>query len=217
MKLRMGMGLAVGLGFAGIASATSLTFANVSGGPVSTLQLADYGDRVTSAVMGDFSYGADQGFTPNVVADYGDGTATWGAGYGSFSSCIWNQNATSANTSEANPVRLTLTADAGFLVRLHSLNLADWSGSTNDQTTIQVLDGGNTVLNTLSLLPDTTTFTALDYTASNLVASSLTITWNNAWHTGGSDIVFSQEAVPEPVSLFVISGLAVAVLRRNRK
>lgn len=68
----------------GLASSAVITF------DIQSLQQGDnipagYGDRITSATAGNFSYGLDRGITPNVVVNYGSGTPRyWNTGYGNL-------------------------------------------------------------------------------------------------------------------------------------
>lgn len=198
----------------GLASATNLLFATDAGAPISQTQLNEYGDRVTAISQNGLAYGAEGGFTPNVVLDYTNDVGTWGTGYGNFSTAIWGRNATSSSTSDATPVSFTLTADSGFLVRLRSIRLADWNG-TQLQTTFRVLDGSNNELFNWQGIPDGTTSTLITFPS--VVGESLTVTWNNGWNTGGRELVFSQEAVPEPATMTVLGVAALAILRKRRK
>lgn len=199
---------------AGVASATNLLFATDTGAQLADSSLATYGDRVTAVSQGGFGYGAEGGFTPNVVIDYTTNVGTWPTGYGNFPTAIWGRNSSSSSTSDATPVSFTLTADSGYLVRLRSIRLADWNG-TQLQTTFRVLDGSNNELFNWQGIPDGTTSTLITFPS--VVGESLTVTWNNGWHTGGRELVFSQEAVPEPATMTVLGVAALAILRKRRK
>lgn len=198
----------------GLASATNLIFTTDSGALINQTQLEDYGDRVTSVSQGGLAYGPEGGFTPNVVLDYTTNVGLWGTGYGDLPTAIWGRNSSSGSTSDATPVSFTLTADPGFLVRLRSIRLADWNGSQL-VTTFRVLDGSSAELFNWQGIPDGTTNTLITFPS--VVGESLTVTWNNGWNTGGRELVFSQEAVPEPATMTVLGVAALAILRKRRK
>src|SRR5512142_91182 len=102
------------------ASATVLDFSAQVGGQIPQ----DYGDRVSAAIMGVYSYGFGFGWTPNVTADYGYFDPLfqfqslnfnhWGPGYGDL------PNVAYGTEGHLNNV-LRLTADAGYEVVLNSL------------------------------------------------------------------------------------------------
>lgn len=106
---------------AGISSlATVLTFDGAGDGNASSLNQA-YGSRVTSATMGSFGYGSTGGFTPNVTVTYGPSAATiqfWTTGYGDLDGVILDRS------NPGTGLSVTFTADQGFLVRLHSWQMA---------------------------------------------------------------------------------------------
>jgi hypothetical protein len=95
---------------------------------------ADYGDRVTGAVMavpgGRFTYGeAGEGFTPNVVVDIFSAAATatqarvnlWQTGYGDLVNVIFAEG---PGINGAPLLSVRLTADPGHVVDLYGFDLA---------------------------------------------------------------------------------------------
>ncbi len=199
---------------AGVASATNLLFAKDTGAQLNDEDLSTYGDRVTAVSQSGFGYGSEGGFTPNVVVDFTANVGPYATGYGNLPTAIWGRNSSSFSTSDATPVSFTLTADSGYLVRLRSIRLADWFG-TSLVTTFRVLDGSNNELFNWQGIPDVNSSTLLTFPS--IVGESLTVTWNNGWHTGGRELVFSQEAVPEPATLTILGVAALAALRKRSK
>lgn len=72
-------------------TATELTF-DITGFSNFSNMSQDYGDNVTAATMGDFSYGSEGGFTPNVDVSYGPNEAAptfWTTGYGDLENILF--------------------------------------------------------------------------------------------------------------------------------
>ena len=167
--MRMCYTLALSVAMAAIpASATRLTF------DISTtnnsLQIVDnssvtqnYGDRVAALSVADggltFSYGAEGGFTPNVVASYGPASLTanntvtpcpfstldtcvylYGANFGDLVNVIAQSYDIMGTPPGYGLVTVTLTADPGFLVQLSSFNLAGWLQSNYTVRSVSVFD-----------------------------------------------------------------------------
>jgi len=85
----------------------------------------DYGDNVAAASQGDFNYGdTDGAFTPNVMVSYGPGAFEWDDDYGDLTDVIY-----SLDDGDSAGVDVTLTADAGFLVLLHSFDMGGWENT----------------------------------------------------------------------------------------
>ena len=105
----------------------------------------DYGDRVTGAVQpvpgGEFTYGeAGEGFTPNVVVDItaGAGAALWQRDYGDLVNVAFGPRG-------SNQLQVDLTADAGFEVLLHGVDLGGWPNTDYTITAVRVLDAATAV------------------------------------------------------------------------
>jgi hypothetical protein len=103
-----------------------------------------YGDNITAATVGSFSYGAAQGFTPNVTVDYGPASPKlWTTQFGDLT------NVLISSSPDPNLLIVTFTAANGFNVRLHSFDVAGWTpGFSLDPTinSVKVFDGNNNVL-----------------------------------------------------------------------
>jgi len=83
----------------------------------------DYGDNITATTIGGFSYGADEGFTPNVNVSYGDSDpALWTTGYGDLTNVLFE------DADNSGILEITFTADPGYAVSLHGFELASFSG-----------------------------------------------------------------------------------------
>lgn len=117
---------------------TALVFEPASGLFASGAALpATYGSRVSATVQNGYQYGSAGGFTPNVVPSWGiNGHAivTEGAGYGSLPAVI----STAAN---ADPFQSELTADAGWMVSLSSIELGGFSHQNQVIRSLQIVDG----------------------------------------------------------------------------
>jgi hypothetical protein len=129
--------------------ATVLTFdtGQTNGAPIDQ----NYGDNVDSATQGSFSYGTDGGFTPDVVVAYSGirqdtgaetGIRYWQTGYGDLVNVIENE------FDGNSKIIITFTADAGFLVSLHSFDLANYWNYDGTVHNITIRDGSNNVLYT---------------------------------------------------------------------
>lgn len=206
-----------------VASATRLTFDQTSGAVISansTYQAPIYGDRVTSTVMGNFSYGGDFGFTPNVAIEYWvinpfgtfPGNSTWSSGYGDLVNTVWSGGSSSQNPNDGY---VKLTADAGFKVNLHSFKTALWSTGPANYTSIEVRDENNTLLYSSTDPNPVGGHVLHDFTASPLMGQSLTIKYGQGWWITLDDVTFSQ-VVPEPGS-FALLGIGLPMLLRRRR
>ena len=115
--------LAVALGIASHANracATVLTFDVGTPPPVALPQ--NYGDRVTAATMGSYSYMRSGGFTPNVVVQFlGDQPSLWDSGFNNLVN-VWENGLD--NDSELGAM---FTADPGYLVRILGFDMGNWA------------------------------------------------------------------------------------------
>ena len=113
------IGLAFLLGGPQAALASILTFDQDP--PITNFERVDqaYGDRVTSTTMpGNFLYGeAGEGFTPNVVVDYGPTgslPSLWTTGYADLVNALFEDQ------DGFGVLEVSFTADPGFNVNIYS-------------------------------------------------------------------------------------------------
>lgn len=158
-----------------------------------------YGDRVTTEVMGNFTYGGSGGFTPNVEVSYGPERAQptlWTTGYGDLSNILFE------DLDNFGILEVTLTADPGYQVSLHRWDMAVFSGDFAQDPVIdrvQVLDEqGNALFDQEMVTISKTTRTQFDHTAAPLTASTIVLRFESGNLGSLSDdvaldnIVFSQ-------------------------
>ncbi len=199
-----------------------------------------YGDRVSAATMGMFSYGTDGGFTPNVVVDYGpDSNFTiWPDNYGDLI------NVLEYEPEASGPFSVTFTADPGYSVRLVSFDLGGWSNTDYILPMLQVLSGDSILFSASNVLvqgnfagPRHTTVDSSFAGFTGYNAQSLTIVVHQQGLGSASDnigidnILFTQAGftqpvptghVPEPSTVLMFtSAFAILVVsarwRRNRR
>ncbi len=100
----------------------------------------EYGDRVSSTTdpVTNYQYDEGNGFTPNVTIAYeapGGGPANvsvWIQGYAELENAL-------GHSQFDVPVLITLTPDAGYVVRLNAFDIAAWASGTY-QTQIAIYD-----------------------------------------------------------------------------
>ncbi|MEZ6233860.1 MAG: GC-type dockerin domain-anchored protein [Phycisphaerales bacterium] len=118
--MRLALLLAAASACATPAAAIDLTFQIQGAANGSPIDQA-YGDRVTSGVMGPFTYGVSQGFTPDAEVDYSVGPmspATWTTGYGDLTDVLID------SATGFGFIEIVITADPGYWVLLHSFDMA---------------------------------------------------------------------------------------------
>lgn len=132
---------------AGSANATILTFDTDTTQPFTNLNMDQgYGDRVSALTMGKYSYGLGfgDGLTPNVTVSYSGGTPNaaltrWSADYGDLVNVLENED------DGDTLLRVLFTADAGYMVKLFSFNLAGWPDSDYTIRGLSVTSGDLTL------------------------------------------------------------------------
>jgi hypothetical protein len=102
---------------------------------------AGYGDRVTATTQNGFLYGLGGGTTPNVVTSYGAAISTWDNDFGDLFHVVYAEGDNSAAVFE-----MDLKADAGFLVKLNSFDMAAWPHLDYTINSVQVLNGSDVQL-----------------------------------------------------------------------
>jgi hypothetical protein len=202
------------------ASATVLTFNQTmpaAGDSVDVNQ--DYGDRVILGMNAVGNYGTAGGDTPNILVSYG-GDATndpdyWTEGYGDLQHPIAFQEG-------ENQFDITLTADPGFRVTLHSFKLAAYSGTGAGLDSVQILGAtGTPLLSQDGVFPPAGAHVA--YPVTPLTDIVLTIrllkTGGDINLIGVDDVEFSQSVIPEPagLALLTLGPLAGLLVRRRTR
>jgi hypothetical protein len=175
-----------------------------------------YGDRVTAPAQDGFAYGTGGGATPNVVVDYATGGSNplriWDDGYGDLHDVIWIDNPVFGGYGET-----TLTADAGYVVALHSFDMASYVDSVDETiSSLTIRNGEDELLYSASNMPiegdpnGHTPFVFNPAIAAPVLKIRLTpgIAGENV---GIDNIDFSQQSVPEPAAI-VLAALALALL-----
>lgn len=215
-----------------LAHATILTFDEEGVAPLANGTLlqeavaipAQYGDRVTATVQAGLVYGeAGEGFTPHVVVDYqpdGD-IQLWRADYGDL------QRVAFAQTEGTGNMRITLTADAGFLVNLHGFDVGGWFRQDYVINSIRVLAGEDVLFEALDVLiegDDQGDLHSSFLFTPALSAQSLSILFDSSNLLDESDnigidnIRFSESPAPVPLPGGLWLGAsALAVLLRARR
>jgi hypothetical protein len=197
---------------------TILPFESASGFSLS--DFSTYGDRITSPTQGGLPYGGAAN-TPRIVIDFGPSTFGWYSNYGDLSSVIYT-------AASDGVLRVTLTADPGYMVSLNSFDLAGWSQTDHVTKSVKIFDSlGHSLFSQSNVLvqgdnvgPRHTafSFTSLTSQIINIQIDASNITDAFGAETVGLDnLRFTQ--VPEPGSLTLAAAGAVAIgmlLRKRR-
>ncbi|MFT3786948.1 MAG: hypothetical protein QM770_12405 [Tepidisphaeraceae bacterium] len=105
---------------------------------------SNYGDRVNATTVTSpiantkYTYKSDLGFTPNVTAAFGPVSGTtplvagWPTAYGDLVNIVYGTS---------GKIEITLNADAGYQVKLHSFDLGGWSNTDYTVKSVQVFNG----------------------------------------------------------------------------
>jgi len=202
-------------GLLGGINASVLTF-DISG--ISNFQNVNqtYGDNITATTIGGFSYGAAEGFTPNVTVTYGDtDPALWTTGYGNLTNVLFE------DADATGILTITFDADPGYEVRLHSFDLASFSGDRIVDL-VDVNSASSSLFSENNSLISGTTSTLYNF-VSPLQADDIIISidarnlGSNNDDIGIDNIVFSQVAVPEPSSALLIGLGCLGLIIHRRK
>lgn len=203
---------------------------------------ADYGDRVTGAVMavpgGSFTYGdGGEGFTPNVTVDIFSAAATptdprvnlWQTGYGDLVNVIFAEG---PGTAGAPLLSVRFTADPGYTVDLYGFELAGF-GTDYVIDGVTVFAGATTLFSETDVLvegnlsgPRRTSFafgTPLSAPDLLLQVDLSNLASGIQDNVGMDAIRFGQtpppsfSTVPEPATApLLLAGLAFTVVSRRR-
>jgi hypothetical protein len=206
------------------AGATVLTFESGVGAGSAIPQ--EYGDRVIADIDPPFWYGSAFGFTPNVVVH--NNLLAWESGFGSLTAVGHVPERTGMGM-------ITLVADTGYTVRLHSLDLAGWFQSDYTINALEVWSDDALVWGQRDVLVRGTLASEADLGFSTLAfdvpvtGSAITIVVDSANLGRSADnvaidnVAFSQTTlgvnIPEPttpLALISLSGLGMLRLRPTR-
>ena len=164
-----------------------------------------YGDNVATSPDGNghsYLIGAE-GPTPNVVTDYATSSvvvSVWSSNYGDLTNVAYGADITT----------ITFTADTGFLVNLHSFEMAGWPLTDYTINAVEVLDSNGTPLFSQSNvhIEGDAAHSDFDF-VTPLTDTELTIRWDaanvNATNIGIDNILISQ--VPEPSGVVLVACL----------
>lgn len=199
------------------AHASTLIF-DISGIPDGILNQA-YGDNITAAEVGSFSYGVARGFTPDVTVDYGPASPQlWTTGFGDLT------NGLSSSLPDPNLLTLTFTAAYGFNVSLYTFDLAGSSsfGLNPIINSVTIFDGDNNVLfsqtNAEISISSHTSFTFGTPLTAQVLKVKIDALNTDSDDIGIDNVTFSQVQVPEPSSVLLIaSGIVFLGVTRRRE
>ena len=214
---------AVLAGTCGVASATVLTF---DPNPGDGLPLnGDYGDRVVSAMQDGFSYGLMFGPTPNIEVSYGSNNGNllhWGPSYGDLANVVY----TPAGGQE---LRVTMSADADWLVELHGFDVAGWPSTDYTINEVRVEVNGQVAFSEVDAFIRGATadgegrvHTSYDFdrvirgSEITIVLDVANISGSAQDNIGIDNVAFGQAVVPAPGAVAVVGAAGLIAGRRRR-
>ncbi len=202
------------------AQATVLTF-DIDGATAGSTMPQNYGDNVTAADMGIFHYDISNGTTPDVTVDYvGLGSSQtdlnfWTTGYSDLT------NVVEFEPDGAAGYNLVFTGSNGNGVRLESFDLGNWGGAVTLAALRVRNELGAVVWSQTNIAVPGSNAPHLSF-APNVAGQALTLEVDLTGLGGNSDnigldnIAFSQEAVPEPLTLVGLCAAGAWFARRRK-
>lgn len=213
------LGLGALLGFGNASNATVLTF-DIDGLNAGNAVPQEYGDRVTSAIEGDFSYGTGGGPTPNVVVEYAgssvDDLSYWTTGYNDLENVIYYEPDGAAGFT------ITFTADPGYMVSLSGFDVGNF-GTSVTLPSISISDGVMDLFAQADIVLPATSFTHTSFDFSPFTASQLILQVDITGLGGNSDnigldnIEFSQVVVPVPAAVWMFGSALLGLMGIRRR
>lgn len=232
MAVRRAVWGGVGVGVVALASQAGATVLIFNPVPAPDSQVSQiYGDRVTSTNQFGFEYGAEFGFTPNVVVEYRPTLRYRESGHGDLQNFLYREN------SGNQFIEINLNADDGYSVCLHYFDLASQLGEALPVKSIDVFSGQLVSFfhEDYPVIPDiveprplppgetgTPTHRRIEFDPMICNAPTIKIRINlsnlgvKVPRIGIDNIAFSQHPVPAPGAAVVL-GLAGLVAGRRRR
>lgn len=181
-----------------------------------------YGDNVTAATMGTFHYDVSNGTTPDVTVSYAGspgnqpGCNWWATGYSDLTNVLEYE-------PDGAPVfSVTFTGSNGVNAVLNSFDLGNF-GASVILPGLTVRDGSGIVLwQQSNIAVASSSSPHLSFNVGGLSASVLTLEVNVAGLGGNSDnigldnISFSQDSVPEPITMLGLAAFGLIAARRRK-
>ncbi|GIV04987.1 MAG: hypothetical protein KatS3mg016_0562 [Fimbriimonadales bacterium] len=185
----------------------------------------DYADRVNSSGIdsqGRGGYNLTYGETPNVqvqmfTADYAGGSWARLGGLKFWATQYSNLQNVAYHDPSNQGARFILTADSTYYVQLHEFQMGGWPNTNRTLPFLQVLVDGNPVYTQTNVSISGSSATTFSFDPTVVKGGAIEIRFGGDWNVGIDNIGFSQELVPEPASLFVLSGGLAELLRARRR
>lgn len=202
------------------AQATVLTF-DIDGATAGMTMPQTYGDNVTAANMGIFHYDISNGITPDVTVDYvGLGSSQtdlnfWTTGYSDL------VNVVEFEPDGASGYNLVFTGSNGNGVRLESFDLGNWSGAVTLAALRVRNELGAVLWSQTNIAVPAFNAPHLSF-APDVAGQVLTLEvdlsglGSNSDNIGLDNIAFTQEAVPEPLTLIGLCAAGAWITRRRK-